>query len=202
MALEQTFMMLKDIGIFDVFLPFVLIFTIVFAVLQKIKLFDDKRVNTMIALVMGLATIAPHVLMGTPAPDSVLSNGLPDVVEIINGAIPGVSVVVVAILMALIVIGVMGKRVELGDSSLSGWIALISFAVVIVIFLAAAGVFKHPTLNRTISANPDLVALVVVILVFAIVIWFITKDDGDQTKMSKEKFGEKFAGLLQGGGHH
>lgn len=190
MALEQTFAQLNRYGVYEVILPFILVFTIVFAVLQKAKIFDDKKVNTMISLVMGLGVIFPHVL-GYYPPDR-------DIVDIINQSIPQVSVVVVAILMALIIIGVMGKRVELGDNSLSGWIAILSFAVIVYIFGNAANWWSRPEW-LTVLDNEQVTALILVILIFAIMIWFITKDEGDNTRMSGEKFGEKFAQLLHGG---
>ncbi len=200
MAFQDSFRLLNDVGLFDVLLPFVLIFTLVFAVLQKVRIFDDKRINTMLALIMGLGTIAPHVLWGTPnvPDDAVLVNGMPDIVEIINNSLPSVSLILVAILMALIIIGILGRRVELGNTSLSGWIALLSFVMVVVVFLTSAGVFRNVYLDRWVNTNPDLTALVIVILVFAIIIWFVTKDDSESSRISREKFGDKLTATLLG----
>lgn len=191
MALEQIFSQLERLGVYDVLLPFVLIFTIVFAVLQKTRIFDDKRVNTMIALVMGLGVIFPHVL-GYYPPGR-------DIVDIINQSLPQVSVVVVAILMAMIIVGVMGRKVELGNVSMSGWIALLSFAIILFIFGNAAGWWTRPGWLRAID-SPDIMALVIVILVFAIIIWFVTKEEGGGTHVSKEKVGDQLRDALLGGG--
>jgi len=72
-----------------------LVFTIVFATLQKTKILGEdenkkprKNFNAVIALVMGLAVVIPHVI-GSYPPDG-------DVVNIINNALPNVSVVLVA----------------------------------------------------------------------------------------------------------
>jgi len=107
MALQDSFFMLNEQGLFDILLPFVLVFTIVYAVLHKIKLFgkDSKQFDVMIALVMGLAVVFPHVLWGVNDPTvSTLSNGMPDIVNIINASLPNVSIVIVAIVMALTVV--------------------------------------------------------------------------------------------------
>jgi len=181
MAYEFTFAQLEYLGLFDVILPFILIFTIVFAVMQKVQLFGDpkttknvKNYNVVIALVMGLAVVFPHVL-GYYPPDK-------DIVLIINQSLPNVSIVLVAILMALLIIGILGKRFELGGTSLSGWIALAAFVVIVYIFGSAARWWES-NFAFWLLAQPDLMALVIVILVFALIIWLVTKED----KPSDEK---------------
>lgn len=184
MALEDTFYQLEQLGMFDVFLPFVLVFTLVYAVLHKIKLFgkESKQFDVMIALVMGLAVIFPHVL-GYYPPDR-------DIVLIINHSLPNVSVVIVAIVMALIIIGVFGKRFEIGGTALSGWIALGAFLTVLFIFGTAANWWDLPIWLSVLN-DPNIMALVIVLLVFAIIIWFITKDDS-----KKKEFDQTIAGQL------
>ena len=200
MALEGIFAQLESMGLI-VFLIFALIFTVVFAILQKVQIFGDpakdkkvKNYNTIVAMVMAALVVFPHVLWGTPDPtDAVLSNGLPDIVDIITSALPSVGVVIIAILMALLIVGILGRRVELGGSSLSGWIAMGAFAVIVYIFGASANWWSAPGFMDFILNNQDLLALVLVLLVFAIVIWFITKEDKDD----KKGVGQQFAELLQ-----
>lgn len=191
MGLESVFAMLKEMGVADIILPFVLVFTIVFAILQKVKLFGDpkktKNFNVIIALVMGMAVIFPHVL-GYYPPGS-------DIVDIINSALPNVSIVLIAVLMALLIIGILGKRFELAGNSLSGWIALGAFGVVLWIFGSSAGWWDLPSFLYFVSANQDLTALVIVILVFAMVIWFITKDE--ETPKEKQ-IGYQLQQMLKG----
>lgn len=183
-----VFEQLADWGLFDVILPFILIFTIVFAVLQKAKIFGEnsKSFNTVIALVMGLGVVFPHV-MGIYPPDR-------DIVNIINTALPNVSVVLVAIIMFLLVLGVMGARLKLGNNSVSGMMAFASMAVIFFIFGAAANWWTMPYWLDVLN-NPDTMSLVIVILVFAIIIWFITKDDSKKDD-KKEGFGQFFSQLL------
>lgn len=177
-------------GFVDFILPFLLIFTVVFAILQKVKIFgseaETRKFNIVIALVIGLSVVIPHAL-GLYPPGK-------DVVEIMLKAIPNVSIVVVAILMALLIIGMMGAKMEIGGKSLSGWIALIAFIVVIWIFGSAAGWWNAPWFYR-FTANQDLMALVVTILVFAIIIWFVTHEPKD--KPEDQKFGKKLSDLFE-----
>jgi len=180
---------LEELGLFDVVLPFVLIFTIVFAFLQKTKILgeDSKKFNVVIALVMGLAVVFPHVLGYYPADR--------DIVQIINQALPNVSIVLIAIVMALLIIGVLGKRFELGNGSASGWIALMAFGGIVYIFGNAAHWWDSPTWLYFLG-DSETVTLIVAILIFAIIIWFITKSDPDEEKQKKrmealEKMGYK-----------
>jgi hypothetical protein len=153
---------LKNFGLFDVLLPFMLVFVIIYAVLTKTKILGEKKqFNVAIALVMALFTI-----VATP------------VIEIINKAIPNVSIVIVAVIMVLILIGVMGGQVSWIGGSLSGWIALISFGVVAYIFARSAG-WDGSRLPNWLSwlDDPQTRATLIVVLVFGVVIYYVTKEE-------------------------
>ncbi|MFH1174065.1 MAG: hypothetical protein V1725_02975 [archaeon] len=181
-----------NLGVMDVLVPFVLIFTIVFAVLQKTKILGvdkdkapKKNFNVIIALIMGLAVVVPHV-MGYYAPEQ-------DVVNIINQALPNISIVVVAIVMLLLVIGVFGGEIKFAGTGLAGWAVLFAIITVLVTFGGAAGWFGRMPDWLYFLEDPDTQALVVVILVFAIVIWFVTKEPKKETDKKKtflDTFGE------------
>ena len=53
----------ENFGVFTILLPFILVFAVVFAILEKIALFENNRgVNILIALVIGFFTISnPYV---------------------------------------------------------------------------------------------------------------------------------------------
>lgn len=179
-------------GLTDALLPFLLIFTIIFAVLQKTHILGEgrKNFNVVVALVIALSVVIPHVTNSYPA-DA-------DVVEIMNNALPNVSIVLVAIIMVLILIGLLGGEARWMGGSLSGWIAIISFLIVIFIFGRSAGWFE--TLPRWLwwLDDPNTQALVIIILIFGIIIWFITKEDkAEKTgflKRAMEDLGDFFKG--------
>lgn len=198
MVQEYAFQRLADWGVFDVILPFILIFTIVYAILQKTKILGEKskNFNMVISLVMGLSVVVPHVLWGsTDAADPYLSNGFIDVVKVINNSLPQVSVILVAILMILLIFGIWGSKVKLGNNSLSGIIAAFAFLAVIFIFGGAAGWWNMPNWLYVLQ-DPDTQALVITILVFAIIIWFITKEDNKDKDKREEGIGKFFTSIL------
>ena len=179
---------LESFGLTDALLPFLLIFTVIFAILQKVKIFgkDKKNINVIISLIIGLLVVIPHVTQSYPPGQ--------DVVEILNSAIPNVSIIIIAIVMVLILLGVFGSKLEIAGGSLAGWVALLSFLTVGYIFGRSAGWFTYlPNWLQWLD-DPETQALVVVLLVFGILIWLVTKepkdksgkDEGGFSKLMKE----------------
>ncbi|MBU0665799.1 MAG: hypothetical protein ABIC91_06380 [Nanoarchaeota archaeon] len=180
-TLQNYLITLEYWGIMDVILPFILIFTIIFAVLQKTKILGDgkKNFNVVIALVMGLAVVIPHI---TGDYYGLYSKTGFDVVEVINSALPNISLVAVAIIMLMLIIGVFGGEVQIAGTSLAGWAVLFSIVAVALIFGTAGGIFRNIPPWLSFIRNPETQALVVVILVFGILIWMITKEDKAESK--------------------
>ena len=182
MYFENFIATLDAWGVTDVLLPFVLVFTIVFATLQKTKILGEgkKQYNVIVSLVMGLAVVIPHVVGRYPFNF--------DPVDVINRALPQVSIIVVAIVMLLLIIGVFGNEIEIANTPLSGWVVILAIIAVVLIFGSAVGWFYLPIWLGFLS-NPELQALIIMILVFGIIIWFITKEDKTTEKEKDEASG-------------
>jgi len=166
----QFFQTLEYYGLTDALIPFLLIFTIVFAVLQKTNILGTgkKNFNVIIALVMALTTVIPHVTRSYPS-------GY-DVVEILNQALPQVSLIAVAFIMLLLLVGLFGAESRWMGASLSGWMAILSFIIIVVIFGGAAGWWTSLQ-DIFYWWDDDTTALFVIILMFAVIIWYVTKPD-------------------------
>jgi hypothetical protein len=178
----DTLRNVEEWGLTDVLLPFLLIFTIMFAILQKTNILgkEKRNWNTIIALIIALLFVIPHITNSYPAGR--------DLVDIINTALPNVSIVIVAIVMFLILIGLLGGEASWMGGTLSGWIAIIAAALVFIIFGRAAGWFARGTWPRWLWWLDDsqTQALIIVILVFGVIIWFITK--GERKEGPRFKF--------------
>jgi hypothetical protein len=194
MDFVQVIQTLENFGLTDALLPFLLIFTLLFAILQKVKIFgkekDKKSINIVISLVISLLVVIPHVTNSYPPGK--------DVVEIMNSAIPNVSIVIVAVIMVLILIGVFGSEIDIAGTALSGWIALLAFLGVGYIFGHSAGWFQTwPSWLNWLN-DPETQALVVVLLVFGVLIWFVTKEPKDNKgEKAKNKIGEMFGDIFK-----
>ncbi|MBU1204949.1 MAG: hypothetical protein KKE93_03515 [Nanoarchaeota archaeon] len=162
----ELFEIMESWGMLDVMLPFLLIFTVVFAVLQKANIFgtDSKRFNVVIALVLGMVVVIPHI-MGTYPEGK-------DAVLIINSALPNVALVLIAIIMVLLLSGVFGYE----PKGAGGAILIPAFAVIIYIFGVSAGWWSN---FSWFNIDPDTLAIILVLLVFGIIIAIITS--GEET---------------------
>ncbi len=188
---------LDRFGLSDVILPFLLIFLVVFAILQKSHILgkDRKQFNVAFSLILGLMVVMPHVFGRYPAGQ--------DIVVIMNKAIPNISIVAVAIIMLLLLLGIFGVGPDWANGgSFSSLIAIVAFGAVIYFFGAASGWWNNLTASWWGS---DTTSIIIIILVFGLIIGYITKDESNSAKASA------FTNVLQdvrkffgggGGGHH
>jgi len=175
-VLDNFFSSLENFGFVDVLLPFLLVFTIIFAVLDKTKIMGEgkRNMNVSIALIFALIVVIPHVTGNFPA-------GY-DPVQIINAALPSVSLVVVAVISLMILIGVFAHdRLMLGLTA-PGWVGLFSIVTLVFIFGSAAGWWQTGVLDWLDNIfGSDVLAIVIMLLVFGIIIAYVT-GGGDAEK--------------------
>lgn len=120
-ALYGVIQQWEQFGVFTVLFPFILIFAIVFAILEKIKLFDNRGVNLIIALILGFFTVSnPYVGGFFMYFFSNLAIGI-------------------AIMLALIIL--LGVALKPGDKSWM-WIFSLAGGAIFLVVMARSGVFK------------------------------------------------------------
>ncbi|RME77363.1 hypothetical protein D6774_04775 [Candidatus Woesearchaeota archaeon] len=183
---------LESWGLSDVVLPFFLIFTIAFAVFQRAHIFgsgeETRTYNVILSTILGLVVVIPHVLGRYPRGS--------DPVEIINAALPNIAVLLVAVVMVFLLLGLFGAKQKWPNKA-SGFIAFICFIIVGYIFGAAAGWFDDTfRLDQWIS--PDTQALLIVVGVFSLIIWFITRNPKAEPKNYGKKFFEAIGDMFEG----
>ena len=170
-------------------LVFLLIFAVIFAILEKTKLMGEskKNINILLAFVISLLAVIPHFY------GYYSQYGVIDIVDVISSALPSVSLVVVAIISMLILIGLFAHDRIYAGLSAPGWIALFSFITIFLIFGSATGKF-WPEFNDSMTDlfGQDALSVVIMILVFGIVIAFITRDSSKDSKI----------GAMEGLGFH
>lgn len=174
---EEFFVTLERVGFVDVLLPFLLVFTVIFAVLDKTKIMGDgkRNMNVGLAAVFALLVVIPHVTGNFIA-------GY-DPVAIINSALPSVSLVVVAVIALMILIGVFAHdRIMLGMTA-PGWVGLFSVVTLVFIFGSSAGWWNIGVLQWLEDVfGSDVIAVLIMILVFGIIIAFVTGGGGAESK--------------------
>jgi hypothetical protein len=162
---RDTLMFFERLGVYDVVLPFILIFTIVYAVLEKTKMlgteklegveYTRKNLNGMIALVLAFFVVASTQLVG-----------------IINEFIAHAVLLLVMAVLFMILVGSLhtgNKDFTLGK----GWkmtFTIIMFVGIMLVFLNAIGWL--PIIWEYLFFRFDSVAVSSLVLV-AVVVGFI-----------------------------
>lgn len=176
-ALREVISFLNEIGVYDVVLPFLLVFTIVFAILEKSKIFGTeeydgksytkKNLNSMTAFVIAFLVIASTKL-----------------VAVINEAVANVVLLLILIVMFLMLIGSFFK-----DSDevflQGGWKTSFMVAILIAIILIFLEALDWLDLVLDFIVNNISSAWFGAILLIGFVIlvmWLITRDSNRPKK--------------------
>lgn len=173
---------LQQYGFVDLLIPFTLIFSVLYAILMKIGLFsgdEGKRYNTVISLAIALLIVIPHVL--SPSPN--------DAINVINRFLPEFVFVTIALLILLMLVGLVGGGTQVASGPLVG---VAAFIAVIYLGLVIINALSPTSLPFLFLSDPSFQALVIVLLVLGLVIWYINKPTTSTFKLSdwiKELFG-------------
>lgn len=177
---------LQQYGFIDLVIPFALIFAVLFAILQKVQIFGDdaaaaKKYNTIISIAIALLIVIPHVLSPSPT----------DVVSVMNKFLPEFVFISLALLILLMLVGLLGGSKEATSGALVIGIA----AVIAVIYLALVILNAvTPTAGLpSFLSDPNFQAIVIVILVLGLVIYYINRDE-TQPKFDLGAFFKKLFG--------
>lgn len=119
----------KEFGLFDVILPFLLVFSIVFAILEKTRILGEEKIkdvsmpkrslNATVAFVMGMLVVATN-----------------KIVTAINTALPNVVFLAVIIISFLMLVGIFFKEGEFDFANKEkGWVVVFMFVLLILIGL-------------------------------------------------------------------
>ncbi len=169
-GLSSIMLYFQTYGVFDVLLPFILVFTIVYAIMRKTQILGDKKnFDVIIALVLGLLFVVPHIMGTYPI-------GY-DPVHIVNESLPSIGLVAVAAIMLLLLMGIFGAKFAAGAAPL---IAIAAIIFVIYIFGASLRLWTGPY-DVFYWWSPAVTELIIVILIFGVIVWFITREPGAET---------------------
>ena len=165
----ETVSLMQDTGVYAYLLPFLLIFAIVFALLEKTKVLGDDKtnINALVSIIIGLILIVQQ-----------------GIVEIINRFLPRVSLILVVILMALVVIAtIAGKKFSGFQGAWLGFFIFVGMAA--IIYALAAGTGGSNFLSS--KDKEMLITIGVPVIVIALAFWFVTRHKKDSKKPGSMK---------------
>ena len=176
---------LEDIGFYEVALPFILIFTIVFAILQKVKIFgaSGKNFNAVIAVVLAFLVVRNQAI-----------------VEVLNQFLPKISLISVVIVVVLLLFTILSGNEQPSFTKHLLGIMIILVAIGVIISFVGSGAgevfgFALPDWFDITSADRNLLIFLVLFIVFFA---YVTSDSTNTN--SPWKFLEDIANGIQGKG--
>lgn len=152
---------LKSFGVFDILIPLLLIFTIIYAILRKTHITNKKNIDITIALVLGLLTVVPHVTNTYPA--------CWDIVDIMNNALATIAITAIVVIIIIATISMIRNKIEFPKKAYN-LVSILAIVLVILIFLLSSGTGCTSSLIEMI---PIWVIIPITIFIFAI--WFIAR---------------------------
>lgn len=142
--------MIDSWGISDVIFPFILIFTIIFAILQKSHILgkDKKNFNVVVAMVIAFSTVSFHVIGRYP------SNY--DPVIVMNKAMPFIALLLVVAIVFFILAGLFGIKPENYKET--------SYSLITIILLNIFVINAYPEIKDFIFIVSALIAAATIII--------------------------------------
>lgn len=168
-VLGNAIEVLGAFGFFDIILPFLLVFTITFGVLEKSNLFGPgkKNLNSMVAFSVGFLVVAAT-----------------QITTAIQLSVPKVAFMLLILISFLLLVGSMlgpsekgWSLLELSENLKWPWITIVAVAI-LAIFLSSVG-WLQPIVDffNVHLGNPVLSTLIFIVVMIAIIFW-ITKGGG------------------------
>jgi len=156
---DQAFQDLAKIGLIDVILPFILIFAIVYGVLDRTKILRGsssyKNINQLVAFTISFIAIASSEIVGGVTVIAIYA-----------------SIGMVAMLMLAVLFGIFGLNPN--EAQAGFWVVIVAVGVgLVVFFLDIIGIGE---VNNMLDV---VVPALVIALVFATIVWFITNEKPD-----------------------
>lgn len=179
-GLQDVISTLKEIGVFQFYLPFIISFAILFGLLQKIQLLPDKRLNIIIAL-----AISAFVMVYTPV-GITLSQFFTNLFG--NAIVIILTFIVIAIFINVLSTGKIFdfQMFTKGNNYLIG-VALF-ILLVIGVFVASGGTAIFPGLkispkqwlSGAFGISSTTLAIIILVVGTGLIVWIFSKKDEDK----------------------
>lgn len=170
-AFEQFFSIAENYGVFSFYLPFLLVLTIFYGLLQKVKIFGEggSRLNLVISLVASL-----YVIIYSPAAGTIAG--------FFSKFFAESSLIMITLLVGAMIFAVLTGPLfdaEGWKEFSKKWVWLAVFLVVIGlagIFLSSGGVELFGQIGMPLSISIEQWVVIILILATVLVIWLMTSE--------------------------
>ena len=162
--LNTIFTQWESMGVFNIVLPLLLIFTLAFAILNKVKILGGKKnIDVIVAFIIALLTVRNQYIIG-----------------LVNRFLPNISLFLVVILMFLLMLGIFAGEHTGWKGGMLGIATLVS--VLFVIWALSADYIgeRFSVPDWWYSVDEQTKATIVFVAIFVIIIAWVTKEPGQK----------------------
>src|SRR3990167_5709040 len=167
---------LQQLGVYDYFLPFLLIFAIIFAILEKTKILGGgtegpkTNINAVISMVIGLLLVVQQ-----------------NIVSIINSFLPRASLIIIIILISMLVISLVGGS----SAGYSGGV----FGVIVILILIGFVWSVSPDLGFNLNISENTRNIIIIVVIIVLIMAFMTRKPSTSKKSGLESFTDFMGGF-------
>ncbi len=180
-AFRNVIEFFAEIGLYDVVLPFLLVFTIVFAILEKTRVFGTETIDSKQYTKKNLNAITAFVIAFFVVASSKL-------VEIITTVSSYTVILLMLSVLFLLLVGSFMKEGE-GGFLTGNWnyfFMLMMFVGIVLIFIYALGWWDAIWDFFRFETGGEVVGSVILIAIIVLFIWYIVKGESHTTITKKE----------------
>ena len=180
-AFRSVIEFFEEVGLYDVVLPFLLVFTIVFAILEKTRVFgtekidgneySKKNLNAVAAFVIGFFVIASSKL-----------------VEIITTVSSYTVLLLLLSVLFLLLVGSFMKEGEGGflKGNWNYFFMILMFVGIVLIFIYALGWWDQVWDFFRFQTGGEVVGSIILLVIIVLFIWYITKSEPHKVGKKEE----------------
>jgi hypothetical protein len=169
---RETIDFFETIGLFDVVLPFLLVFTVVFALLERTKVFGVEKVEGKEYTKKNLNAIASFVI-------ALFVVGSSELVEIITEVSSNFVVLLFGIVLFLLLVGSFHKEEDHGFFLQGGYrtgFMVLVFIVLVIIFLDALNLIDNTFDFLSGTNRGELVGSIILLILIVAFIIYVTQE--------------------------
>jgi|SRR3989338_559008 len=180
-AFRSVIEFFNEIGLFEVVLPFLLVFTIVFAILEKTKVFGTETIEGKKYPKKNLNATASFVI----AFFVIASSKLVEIITTVS------SFTVILLMLSVLFLLLIGSFMKEGEGVfLSGswqyFFMILMFVGIVLIFVFALGWWDQLWGFLRFGKSGDTVGAIVLLVIIFLFVWYVVKGEPHHDKGKKE----------------
>jgi len=160
---------LFNTGFIELFVPFILIFALVYSAFVMSGVFKDdkvgKNIKTVIAAAIAFLAISPHFFA---------TGSRYDIVAVMLQVLPDIGLLFVAVIAVLMLISLTGFDV---GESLASWFTIGAVVFIVYLFLVASDILQPLS-----WLDNDIISALIALVVFFLVVSYITGEKKEKPK--------------------